>query len=109
MHFRGAADCKFHHSVLRLCLHAEYLIQRFGTDRTFVRRGAFLHVTLTKRAPRFPVRTTNGFSRVINLLHGGSQFLDAAFTADVHEVNFRLIEEEMVVQRGYAESVVECG
>jgi len=33
--------------------------------------------------------------------------LDAAFTTDVHEINFRLIEKEMVVQRRHLEAIVE--
>ena len=64
---------------------------------------------LPKRAPWFCVRSANGFGRVINLLHGGGQFLDTAFTADVHEVNFGLVEKEMVVECRHLEAIVECG
>ena len=64
---------------------------------------------LTKRAPRFRVRTANGFGRVINLLHGCSQFLDIAFAANVHEVDFGLVEKEVVVQRCHLKTIVECG
>src|SRR6266705_4577579 len=108
VHFRWAADCEFHHSILRLSLHAKDLIQRSGSDRTLVRQWAFLDLTLTKRAPWFRVRAANGFGRVINFLHGCGQFFDIAFTADVHEVDFGLVEKEMVVQRSHLETIVEC-
>src|SRR6266403_457618 len=109
VHGRRSTDGEFYHSVLRFPLHAEDLIQRCGSDRALVRRWAFLDVTLTKCASWFPARTANGFGRVINLLHGCGQFLDTAFTADVHEVNFGLVEKEMVVECRHLEAIVECG
>ena len=59
--------------------------------------------------PGFAFEPADRFDRVVNLPHRSGQFLDAAFTADVHEINLRLIEEEMVVQRGHAQPVVERG
>ncbi len=34
--------------------------------------------------------------------------LGRSLALDVHEINFRVIEEEMIVQRGYAQTVFEC-
>ena len=44
---------------------------------------------------------------VVDLLHPGSERLDVAVAADVHEEDLRLIEEEVVVQRRHLEAGIE--
>ena len=44
---------------------------------------------------------------VVDLLHPGSERLGVAVAADVHEVDLRLIEEEVVVQRRHLEAGIE--
>ena len=46
---------------------------------------------------------------VMDLPHRRRKLLDAALARDVHEVDFRLIEEEMIVQGGDGQAVVERG
>lgn len=52
-------------------------------------------------------------NRVLHLAHAGGQLLCAATTADVHEIDPRLVEKEMVMQRGHFQPGLErrahCG
>src|SRR5438552_2855065 len=40
-------------------------------------------------------------------LNGLGQFLQWAFAGDVHEINFRIVVKEMIVQRGHIEAIGE--
>src|SRR6266480_878914 len=59
--------------------------------------------------PKISLRGT----AVIDFSYSACQFVSCAFAFDVHEVNFGVVEEEMIMQRGNAEPVVErsghCG
>ena len=40
-------------------------------------------------------------------IYAAGQLLNAAFRHDVHEIDFRLVEEEMIVQGGDVDSILE--
>jgi hypothetical protein len=53
------------------------------------------------RGPNFFLLRERGF-------HASRELINGAFTTDVHEIDARLIEEEMVVERRNRKAVIEC-
>ena len=51
----------------------------------------------------------NLLSSVVNFSNRTGQLVDGTLAFDVHEVDFGLIEKEMIVQRGDAETVIQRG
>ena len=49
------------------------------------------------------------FDLVVNFTHCGGELVHRSLAFDVHEINFRVIEEEMIVQCRNAQAVVERG
>src|ERR1051326_4284876 len=102
MHFCRTTDRELHHAVFRFTLHSENLIQRRRSDSAFLRQWLSAEGFFQLRSCG-----SNLFGGVVNFSDRVRELLNWAFALDVHEENFRLIEEEMVVKGRYVKSVVQ--
>ena len=85
-------------------LLAEDRLQRFGRDR-----AGRSNLSVRERLLRRGLRRTYRRDRVVDLLHTCGECRRFAHAADVHEVDLRLVEEEVIVQRRHLETVVQGG
>ena len=103
VHLRRSADDDLEHALARLPLHAENSFQWRGGD------------VAGRRSVPGKLLSACGLSRpdfrnpVVDFLHAAGERAGLSHAADMHEVDFRLIEEEVIVQRGHFETGVECG
>src|SRR5262249_28895946 len=97
VHGRLAAEGELRDAVLRLCGSSEDRLKGLRVNR------ARLRDTHAAETCSFWRRVC----RIDSLPAPRRQLLGGSHTADVHEEDVRVIEEEVVVQRGHLESVVE--
>src|SRR6516162_2948292 len=102
MHRRRAAKGEFCHSVVRVADDAENFIQWFSGDRILIRQWIS-----TERFFWLRVSRANLFGSVVNFSDSTGQLIDCTFSFDVHEIDFRMIEKEMVVKRSDVKTIVE--
>ena len=103
MQRRRAADDDLEHVLIGLALHAERCLERGGSDRAGRCDVAW------KGYDRRWIGGTGLTDLVVDLLHSSRERSSLAMATDTHSVDFRIVEEEVIVERRHLEACVECG
>jgi hypothetical protein len=62
---------------------------------------------VTERFCRLDIRRADILHFIKDGAHACRQFIDRRFSSDVHEVNLRLVEKEVIVQRSHFQTFIE--
>ena len=89
------ADADFHHAILFLTFVAENFLQGRGINFPLLGRHA------AEPGGRLSVLGPDLLNGIPNALDGGGQLLLIAMAADVHEIDLRLVEKEVIVESGH--------
>src|SRR5205823_3987392 len=100
MHPGGAADDHLEHPIVRLPLVTKEFFNWLAIDRALYRNGRSL-----KCLGRLRAGSSDFLHLLLGLAHSLGERFQVALSSNVHEIDLRIVIEEMIVQGSHVQAV----